>query len=607
MKSSDLIAEFLKKLEIKVVFGIIGSANSHIFNSITNCGYTKIVCVHHEQAAVLAAGAYFRASGKISSAIVTAGAGSSNAITGVLSNWADSIPCIIISGQEKTEYLERHQNLRMFGIQGFDVSSAVSKITKYSKTITDSTSIQKELEHAYKISMSGRPGPVWLDFPFDIQHLHTEQKEWKLNLPNPLAFDAAPIIIKNDIDYVIKCLNEHQRPVIVAGNGVRLSGAKNQLIDLIEKTKIPTLLTWSAIDLLEEDHPQFVGRSGITGQRRSNFIIQNSDLILVLGSRMSLLQTGYDINKFAPKAKIIMVDIDHAEWYKHHQRFNRLIQLDVKYFINELNKKVTPNNYDEWISYCKKMCNEFDPKLEKYEDTEGYINSYNLINEVCDCMNGDEIIVTDMGTGLLSSHHSIKLKKDNIMFTSLGLGEMGYGLPGAIGASFAFPNRQILCLNCDGGMMMNLQELHTIIHHNLPIKIVVFENDGYLMIKHTQKMLFDGKYNNVNKETGVSLPDFVKLGQSLGFETYYVDGSTKKSGLLSPVLKRFFGDMLPSIFVVKMDPEQDFFPKVKGVVQEDGSIFAPPLEEMSPLLPYQKIKECMPWALNPKSKSFIRP
>lgn len=606
VKISDLIAEFLEKLEIKTVFGIIGSANSHVFDSISKKGYTKIVCVHHEQAAVLAAGAYFRSSGKLSAALVTAGAGSSNAITGVLSNWADSIPCLIISGQEKTQYLEKHKDLRMFGIQGFNAPSSVSKITKYSKTLTNPSSVQKELENAYKTCLSGRPGPVWLDFPFDIQSSQAERSEWNLDLPNPLAFEASPVIIKMDIDYVVECFSKSKRPVIWGGHGIRLSGAKNQFRKLVEKLEVPVLLTWSAIDLLEENHPWLFGRAGISGQRRGNFIIQNSDFILVIGSRLSLLQTGYDISKFAPQAKIVLVDVDRGEWHKYYDIYDRFIQLDAKYFISELINQPGSFYRKEWVDYCNKMKKNFDPENEGYEDTEGYINSYNFVSEVCECMNDDQIIVTDMGTGLLSGHHSMKLGINNLMFTSLGLGEMGYGLPGAIGASFAFPQRQILCLNCDGGMMMNLQELQTIIHHNLPIKIVVFENDGYLMIKHTQKLLFNGNYNNVNKDTGVSLPDFVKLGQSLGFESYYVGGDEKKYGSLRPILKSFFGDMNPSICVVKMDPEQDFYPKVKGILQKDGSIFSPPLEEMSPLLSYERIKECMPWALSELSEKINR-
>jgi acetolactate synthase I/II/III large subunit len=613
IKVSDLVAEFLEKLEIKVVFGIIGSANSHIFDSISKRGYTQIVCVHHEQAAVMSAGAYFRTSGKLSAALVTAGAGSSNAVTGVVSNWADSIPCIIISGQEQTYHIKNHANLRMYGIQGFDSPKMVEKVTKYAKTIMEEKTVQDELEKAYKTTLSSRPGPVWLDFPFDIQAKTIESREWNLELPRAeFQFDAAPNLIFTDIQYVIDCLKKCERPVIWGGHGVRLSGAKEEFREMVSTLKIPTILTWSAIDLLSEDNDYYFGRAGVNGQRRSNFIIQNSDLILVLGSRLSLLQAGYDINNLAPKAKIIMVDIDTNEWHKYHQKYDRFIQMDCKYFIKELmsvsqNTVVAPVSYikHEWLNYCFKIREEYPLKEPIHIDSsEEYLNSYNFIDEMCKYMHDDQIIVTDMGTALLSGHYSIKLTKNQTMFTSLGLGEMGYGLPGAIGAAFAAPDREVLCLNCDGGMMMNLQELQTIIHHKLPIKIVIFENDGYLMIKHTQKLLFNGTYNSVNWETGVSTPDYCELGEAFGFNTYGIRGYGKY--IIPETLRNFFADERPSILTVKMDPEQDFLPKVKGVPQDDGNIVPASLEEMSPLLPYNKIESAMKWGLSEKSKQIKR-
>lgn len=613
IKISDLIAEFLEKHEITTAFGIIGSANSHIFDSITKRGYTKIICVHHEQAAVMAAGAYFRTSGKIALALVTAGAGSSNAVTGVISNWADSIPCLIFSGQEQTYHIKNHKNLRMYGIQGFDSPKMVEKVTKYAKTIMDEITVQDELENSYKTALTGRPGPIWLDFPFDIQAKTIESRNWNLEIPtNLMAFDAAPLVIYKDIQYVIDCLKNCQRPVIWGGHGVRLSGAKEEFRQMVSTLKIPTILTWSAIDLLSEDNEYYFGRAGVHGQRRSNFIIQNSDLILVLGSRLSLLQAGYDINNLAPNAKIIMVDIDSNEWSKYHEKYDRFIQMDCKYFIEQLmsisqNTPFKPVSYikHEWLNYCFKIREEYPLKESAHVDGgEEYINSYNFIDEMCKYMHDDQIIVTDMGTALLSGHYSIKLTKNQTMFTSLGLGEMGYGLPGAIGAAFAAPNREVLCLNCDGGMMMNLQELQTIIHHNLRIKIVIFNNDGYLMIKHTQKLLFNGNYNSVNGKTGVSTPDYGALGEAFGFNTYSIVGYCRYN--IPETLQEFFSDEHPSILNIQMDPEQAFIPKVKGVPQNNGTIIPASLEEMSPLLSYDKIEKAMKWGLSEKSRQIKR-
>ena len=328
---SDFIADFLHEKNIDTIFGIIGSANAYIFDSIVKKGYTKIIYMHHEQAAVMAAGAYYRTNGKLSAAIVTAGAGASNAITGVLSNWADSIPCLIISGQEATKYIESHSHLRMLGTQGFKAANIVKDIVKYSDTIIDKNQIQYQLEKAHYESLNGRPGPSWLDIPFDIQsskilyselsHFYPENKT-KTNY---------------QINEVINLIKNSKRPVILAGHGVKLSHGKNELQKLISKFKIPTLLSWSGIDLLPYNHNYNFGCSGLYGQRCANFIVQNCDLLIVLGSRLALPQTGYNIDNFASKAKIIMVNNDEEE-LKKYSRYDLTINSDCKEFINELIK-----------------------------------------------------------------------------------------------------------------------------------------------------------------------------------------------------------------------------------------------------------------------------
>ena len=570
-KVSDLIAEFLEEVEITIVFGIIGSANSHIFDSISKRGYTKIICVHHEQAAVMAMGAYYRASGKLSAAIVTAGAGSSNAITGVISNWADSIPGIIFSGQEQLKFVENYEGLRMYGIQGFNSSKMVKDVTKHSKIIDFEHSIQSELELSYFTTLSRRPGPVWIDIPFDIQSKMIEKREWRLLPPDN------DVISSESLELIMNQLQSAKNPVIWAGHGIRLSGIKNEFKQLVEQLQIPTILTWSGIDLLPDNHPFYFGRAGISGMRYSNFIIQNCDLLLVIGNRLSLLQTGYDISQFAPHAKILMVDIDKDEFKKfsNDSRF-QLFSHDCRSFIKSIISTKKSYFKSEWVSYCNKTKEKY-PLIEKCHDNNKYINSYKFLDYINPLLKGNEIIVTDMGTALLSGHYILRMKKDNIMFTSLGLGEMGYGLPGAIGAAFAYPDRDIICLNCDGGMMMNLQELQTIIHHNLRIKIIVFNNDGYLMIKQTQNMLFKGHRTSVNKDTGVSCPNYSELGKSLGFT---VIDPIKEWNNINKKIDAFFNSDRPTIIEVFMDPEQEFLPKVKGVANADGTITPASLEEM---------------------------
>jgi acetolactate synthase-1/2/3 large subunit len=600
-KTSDVIAEFLKLKGIEYAFGVIGSANSYIFDSINKLKYTKIIYVHHEQTAVMAMGAFFRASGKMSVALVTAGAGSSNALTGVISNWADSIPGLIISGQEQEKFLKNHNHLRMYGIQGYDSPDSVKKVTKFAKTITLNDDIYEELENALAISSSGRCGPVWLDIPFDVQSKQCEEKCFSLSEKK-----YEKIFSKNEIDvscqYIYEKLKHAHRPVIIAGHGIRISGSKEYFKKLVNKLNIPVLLTWSGIDLLPEDNTYNFGRSGVQGQRSSNFIVQNSDLVIVLGSRLSLLQTGYDTKDFAPKAELIINDIDLDEASKNKREKCALMTLNTKDLIKGLLEHYEKIDYkSDWLNYCNKIRLKY-PKLMPEHKSSKYINSYEFIDRLSNELNNDDIIVTDMGTALLSGHYGIKLKEKQTMFTSLGLGEMGYALPGAIGASFTDLNKNVICLNCDGGIMMNLQELQTIKHHKLPIKIIIFNNDGYLMIKHTQKMLFNGVYNGVNADTGLSLPEFEKIANAFDFSYY----SIKNWEDYNKNIKSFLNKNGPSICEVYMDPEQEFIPKVKGIKKQDNTIFAPPIEEMSPLLPYKEVEENMISGVNEKSKLILR-
>jgi acetolactate synthase-1/2/3 large subunit len=592
VKISDLIAEFFKEKQINTVFGIIGSANSHIFDSINKLGYTKIINTHHEQAAVLAMGAYYRASGKLSAAIVTAGGGVTNAVTGVVSNWADSIPGIIISGQENYNYVSTQENLRMYGTQGLNITKMVKDVTKKAVAFNDNSDIQNTLEILDHTTTVGRPGPVWLDIPMNLQAKMVNKRDWNF---------IESIKIEADVEYIVNEINLSKRPVIIGGNGIRLSGVKNKFRELVDYARIPTLLTWSGIDLLDDNNENYFGRFGLYGQRAANFIVQNADLVIVLGSRLALPQVGYDFSQFARGAKIIVVDIDELEGEKYPVNY---IWGDCKDVIQSLiDSSHTIRGYKQaWVAYCQVMKNKY-PLVENYHQDNGYLNSYRFITKMSDYLKDDHIIVTDMGTALLSGHQNIKLKPNQTMFTSQGLGEMGYGLPGALGAAIACPNKPVLCMNCDGGIMMNLQELHTIIENGLNnIKIIIFNNDGYLMIKHTQKMLFKGDYVSVDKKTGIGLPNFSKLLPAFGYDYYEL----KDWDSLNSTMNNFLNNTKAAVLEVFMDPEQDFIPKVKGVLREDLTILAPPIEEMTPLLPLEEIKNNMLIDISEKSKLIKR-
>jgi len=583
VKVSDVIVNFLLHNNINMVFGIIGSANSHIFDSISKNNKIKLVPTHHEQAAVMAMGAYYRATGRLAASIVTAGGGSSNAFTGILSNWADSIPGIIIAGQEQTYYIDEYNDMRMYGVQGYNSVETYKKHTKLSVRITEDN-IFETLSVAGNITLGGRPGPVYLEIPFDTQSKKIEPKKLEI------ASNEKGVSLKKEASYIVKKLNESKRPIILGGHGVKLSNSEKIFKDFVEKNKIPTVLSWSAVDLLETDNSYNFGRPGIQGQRASNFIVQNSDLILVLGSRLSLLQTGYSRENFAPNAEIIHIDIDSTETKKFN---GKNYNVDVNSLLKELSKSeyTIKLNITDWVDYCNKVKNEHPLVMpEHLADPQ---NSYTFIDKLSKLWPDNYTIVTDMGTALLSGFYGFNIKPNQKMFTSLGLGEMGYGLAAAVGAGFG--DRPVLCLNCDGGMMMNLQELQTIKTFNLPVKIIIFNNDGYLMIKHTQKMLFDGNKTCVDKNTGLELPNYKKIAMAFDYKYFTEDN-----------IIEFINHSGQAIMEVFMNPNQEFIPKVRGIKQKDDSIKAGLLEEMYPLLPFDKIKDVMISGINDVSKNIIR-
>lgn len=583
VKVSDVIVQYLKANNIEVVFGIIGSANSHIFNSILEEGSIKLVSVHHEQAAVMAMGAYYRSTGKMAVALVTAGGGASNASTGILSNWADSIPGIIISGQEQSYYLNEYRDMRMFGVQGYDAVTAYENCTKTSQVITE-TNLHILMPFAFALTQEGRPGPVFLEVPFDTQSKMIEEVEIRVT---PIT-EIYPEL-SSDTDYILSALSQAERPVILGGHGVKLAKAEELFKQFVGDYNIPTVLSWSAVDLLDDKDPNYFGRPGVQGQRAANFIVQNSDLLIVLGSRLSLLQTGYKREDFAPYANIIHVDIDDTEINKFN---GKNIKADVGELLASLNSKWKAEiKIEKWITYCNQIKEKYP--LVMPEHLADPTNSYTFIDKFSQKVSDNYTIVTDMGTALLSGFYGWRIKPDQKMFTSLGLGEMGYGLAAAVGAGFG--DRPVMCLNCDGGMMMNIQELQTIKTHNLPVKIIIFNNDGYLMIKHTQNMLFKGARTCVDKETGVTLPDYKKVAHAFDFEYFTED---RVDDFLA-----FEGQAIMEVF---MNPDQEFIPKVRGMKLEDNTIQAGLLEEMSPLLPLEEIEQAMVAGINQRSKTVVR-
>lgn len=602
-KVSDLIADFLEEKEIRHVFGIIGAGNAHIFDSIHNKGYTEIICVHHEQAACMAMQTYYRVSGKITAAILTTGAGSTNGVTGVVSAWADSIPGVIISGNEHSKYIDLHKDVRMWGVQGYDSSLMVEKVTKYAGRVLEPEQVLYELEKCFSIAAAGRPGPTWLDVPMNIQSSQVDEASLQQYQQEELPALAVKkgAALDEEVAAVRKALEGAKRPLFWLGHGIRLAGAQPLIDPLLDKLQMPALVTWAGIDMVAAEHPLVFGRAGTYGQRCANFVLQNCDLLVCIGTRMAISQIGYDITELARDARIIVVDIDEHELKKYSDRYDQMIHADAKDFMEALLSTGTTLKVDEWIARCNDYRNQYPWYDQRdHPDKDGFINSYGFMDRLNAHLKEDQIITTDMGTALLSGHQVLKTKQGQRLMTSTGLGEMGYGLPAAIGASVARDKKEVMCLNCDGGMMMNLQELQTMVHHRLPIKLFIFNNDGYLMIKHTQNALFKGRRAGVDERSGVSCPDFTALAKAFGIPAFQIRTWEDVDRVL-PEVQAYDGPVICEVF---MHPQQMFVPKLSLAIQKDGTLVSPPLEDLSPFLPRTELSDNMLVGIHQKSMSI---
>ena len=490
----------------------------------------------------------------------------------------------------------------MWGVQGYDSTHMVQKVTKYQNRVFDPKNVIYELDKALEISSNGRPGPVWIDIPMNIQSTKIELKEiLHYENKNKKNVIIEKVNLEQKLEKSIKQLVNAKRPLLWVGQGVRISGAVNLLSKLVDALGIPTLVSWAGIDMIDSEHPLVFGRAGTYGQRCANFILQNCDYLLCIGTRLSISQIGYELDELARDAEITVIDIDLNELDKFVSRKIEKVCANAKEFIELLIEKshlINKSNFNQWISKCNGYKKKY-PWFSKtdHPDLDGFINSYQFMDRLNKYLKPNQIITTDMGTALLSGHQVLKIKEGQRLMTSTGLGEMGYGLPAAIGASIANNKSEVLCLNCDGGMMMNLQELQTIVHYKLPIKIIIFNNDGYLMIKHTQNALFNGRRSGVDKETGVSCPNFSKIAEAFNLPSYQI----RTWEDFEKVIPEFQNLNKACICEVFMHPFQTFVPKLSLAIQKDGTLVSPPLEDLSPLLSREELKENMLTQLHQKS------
>ena len=604
---ADAVAAALEELDVKIVFGITGAGNLAICDAIYRRGATRLVFVHHEQAALMAAQGLSRTTGALGVALVTTGGGSTNALTGIVGANMDSVPILLISGNESSVHTNPDNELRIWGVQGFDSRAVFSHVAKASHRVRNSDQIHELIVDGARTALAPRSGVVTIDIPMDLQRkpLAGVRQSVHGSIATAEAATAADYtdVLDVAIDAVGGALRHSARPVLLLGNGLRAGLDRAKIRELVGGIGIPTLLSWSAIDLLDSAHPMNFGRSGIYGDRYSNMIVQNADLVIAIGSRLAIPQLSYDPADFARNAQVVVVDVDPHELGKFVGARWVPVRADAGQFLTRLATLARPaRDIAQWISKCSRLRADFPRRAQTEEaipkgSREDFVNSYDFVYEVSDQAGPTDIFVTDMGTGLLSGYYGLDVNDDQRLFTSLGLGEMGYGLPAAIGAQFANPDSTVICLNADGGMMLNLQELQTIAHHRLPIKLVVFSNDGYLMIKHSQRNLFDGRYIGSNLESGVSCPDFEKLADTFGLAYLKLSETSQTSS----TVKSFFETEGPVLLEVVMHPEQLFIPRVGTIKGDNGALISPPLEDMIPLVSEAALSAAMNGSLHPES------
>jgi len=580
IKVSDFIWKHLADYGIKHVFLVTGGASMHLNDSLKKEKRIEYVCNHHEQACAIAAEGYFRASGNMSVVNVTSGPGGLNTLTGVMGQWTDSVPVLYISGQVKQETMMGNEanflRIRQLGDQEINIIDIVRPITKYAITITNVNNIRFELEKALDIAISERPGPVWIDIPLNIQSSFVEEnnlREYKNKI-------RSSKLISSQLNEVIKKIKNAKRPLFIAGNGIRISNSKNIFLQLIENLNIPVVTTFNGFDLLSSDNKNFIGRIGTVGDRAGNFALQNADLIVCFGTRNNIRQISYNGENFAKNAIKIIVDIDKKELDKQTIKGDILINADVKDFILELQKNLFNFSIDAfWLNWCLVRKEKFSIKKENHTVVSNSINPYHFINNLTTNLKSNNLVVAGNGTACVTLFQVGIVKEYQRMFWNSGCASMGYDLPAAIGACIA-TNKSVICITGDGSLQMNLQELQTIKHYKLPIKLFILNNQGYHSIVQTQTGFFNKNFIGCNKDSGVSFPDNKKLADLYGMK-YFKISSLKD---MKKQIKKILNYDKALLCEVILSNKYTFIPKLSSEKKEDGSMVSKSLEDMYPFL-----------------------
>lgn len=578
---ADYVADYIYKLGVEHVFMISGGGMMFLSDGIACHPHLKVVCNHHEQATAMAAVAYAKYRQGFGAAYVTTGCGGTNAVTGLLDAWQDNVSCIFISGQCKRKETVRNSglHLRQFGVQEADIIAIVESITKYAVMVNDPQKIAWHLDKAAHLAKSGRPGPVWLDIPMDVQGALIDEMQLERFAPGPAESGYRGEPTDEEIRQVEELLTNSARPVIVAGQGVRLAQAIPRFKAFIEKHNIPVVASRLGIDLLPSDHPLFIGRIGNKGDRAGNFAVQNADLVIAIGSRLSVSSTGHEYDKFAREAKVVVVDIDPVEHQKNTVRIDLFVYADAGKFLDKLLRIRNASDTGNWAVKCLSWKTIWPVCLPEYANEQNGINLYYFVDRLSKKMKSDSTVVSDAGSAFYVVSQGIRIRDDQRYVTSGGQADMGFTLPASIGVSIA-KGGEVLGVTGDGSFQMNIQELQTIVFNDLPVKIFVWNNDGYLSIRATQAKFFAGRFIGTDDMSGVSFPDTEKIANAYGIKYF----KAADSASLDDVLEEALAYPKAVICEVICLRNQEIVPTVASYRKDDGTMVSKPLEDMYPFL-----------------------
>ncbi len=593
IKVAKYISEFLVKNGIRDCFMITGGGAMHLDDAIGHEEEMNCIFNHHEQACSIAAEGYTRMTGKLAVVCVTSGPGGANAITGVMGGWFDSIPMFILSGQAKREttmWAVPDLNLRQLGDQEYDIIGSVKNITKYAEMVTDPKLIAYHLEKALYLALDGRRGPVWLDIPLDVQGAWVDTDELiHFDKDQEFAWDK-PYVTDAQIKMLADRIKKAKAPLVLAGTGINLAGAADRLIKFLEKYRIPVVTAWNANDTVEYNNPYYAGMPGTVGMRSGNFAVQNCDLLISLGCRMNIRMVGYNHYDFAKNAFKAVVDIDPRELHKPTVRADLPINADVNDFLDKmLAIPYEPEEkHAEWVKWCRDILMRFPAVTDDHRKGKLY-NPYVFIDDLFARLKEDDRIICGNGAACVITFQAAKIKRGQRMFTNSGCAAMGYGFPAALGVAVSDNSRRTICIDGDGSVMMNIQELATVAYNKLNVKLFILNNNGYLSIRQTQRNLFKPPFVGIDSESGVGFPDFGKLSEAFGIPYYRLDSADEADRIIGEVI----GSDGPCICEVIVDPEQNFEPKSSSKVLPDGKIVSASLDDMAPFLDrevYESIK-----------------